>query len=344
VAPTIYDIAERADVSTATVSRVFNDESAVAAETREKVMEAANALDYQPHASAQSLARQRTNLIAVVVPVLAQYFYMGVLRGVQDALASSDFDLLVYAPSHPGQIEEHLRRATQRGRSDGLLFLSTEVTSGIADHLDATPQEVVLVDTDHADFESISIDNEEGGYLAARHLIDRGYHRIAHVTADEPEPPPATQRRLGYERALDEVGRSPILARGDKEPFAFSKEGGYRAMATLLDQTPVPDAVFTASDMQALGARRAIQEAGYRVPHDIAIVGFDDIAMSGYVGLTTIRQPLNDFGKLAIEKLLGRIDDPNRNVSSTVFAPELVVRRSCGAELSSDDGAEDDAE
>lgn len=328
--PTIYDIAERADVSTATVSRVFNEESGVATETRERVLEAAQALDYRPHASAQSLARQQTNTIAVVVPVLAQYFYMGVLRGIQDSLAETDFDLLVYTPSRPGEIEKPLRRATQRGRSDGLLFLSREVTPTIADHLEASSQEVVLVDTQHPKFESITIKNEEGGFIATRHLIDRGHERIAHITAEEPEPPPAEQRRKGYERALSNDDRDPILSRGAEEPFAFSKEGGYQAMTSLLDRDPMPDAVFASSDMQAVGARKAIREAGLRVPKDVALVGFDDIDLSEYVGLTTIRQPLLDFGKLAIEKLLGRIDDPERNVSSTVFAPELVVRSSCG--------------
>jgi len=331
VPPTIYDIAERADVSTATVSRVFNDESGVAAQTRDRVLQAAEALDYRPHASAQSLARQQTKLIAVVVPVLAQSFYMGVLRGMQDALAESDFDLLVYTPSHPGEIEKALRRATQRGRSDGLLFLSREVTSDIAEYLQSTFQEVVLVDTHHSDFESISIRNEEGGYIATRHLLERGGDRIAHITAEMPEPPPAEQRRKGYERALSEAGRSPILARGGQEPFAFSKEGGRQAMLKLLDRDPLPDAVFASSDMQALGARAAIEEAGYDVPQDIALVGFDDIELSEYVGLTTIHQPLLDFGKLAIEKLLGRIDDPERRVSSTVFDPELVVRDTCGS-------------
>ncbi len=327
--PTIYDIAERADVSTATVSRVFNDETGVAEETRQEVLNAARALDYRPHASAQSLARQQTNIIAVVVPVLAQYFYMGVIRGIQDSLSDTDFDLLVYTPSRPGEIEKPLRRATQRGRSDGLLFLSKEVTSTIADHLRSTSQEVVLVDTVHSDFESISIKNKEGGYIATRHLMRQGHHRIAHITAQKPEPSPAQQRREGYEQALSDDNRDPILARGAEEPFAFSKEGGYQAMTSLLDRNPVPDAVFASSDMQAVGARRAIREAGYRVPHDIALVGFDDIDLSRYVGLSTIRQPLLDFGKLAIEKLLARIDDPGRNVSSTVFAPELVVRSSC---------------
>ena len=324
--PTIYDIADRADVSTATVSRVFNDESGVAPETRERVLEAAQALDYRPHASAQSLARQKTKLIAVVVPVLAQYFYMGVLRGVQEALAESDFDLLVYAPSRPGQMQKHLRRATQRGRSDGLLFLSTRVSTDIAAHLESTPQEIVLVDTEHPNFESISVDNEKGGYRATRHLIDRGYENIAHITADQPEPPPAQNRRKGYERALEEAGQSPTIARGEKEPFAFEKRGGFRAMKDLLEREPVPDAVFCSSDMLALGAMQALDGAGYQVPEDVAIVGFDDVDVSTHIGLTTIRQPLLDFGKLGIEKLLRRIDDPHRNVSNTVFAPELVVR------------------
>jgi LacI family transcriptional regulator len=139
-------------------------------------------------------------------------------------------------------------------------------------------------------------------------------------------------RRKGYERALAEAGLSPIVARGEKEPFAFDKKGGYRAMKELLQREPVPQAVFASSDMQAIGARKALEEQGRSVPKDVAIVGFDDIDISGYVGLTTIRQPLRDFGKLAIEKLVGRIGDPERRVSSTVFAPELVIRGSCGGE------------
>jgi LacI family transcriptional regulator len=209
--------------------------------------------------------------------------------------------------------------------------LSREVTSDIAEHLRTTFQEVVLVDTQHSDFESISIRNEEGGYIATRHLLDRGHDRIAHITAEEPEPLPAKQRRKGYERALSEAGQSPILARGGGEPFAFSKEGGRQAMESLLKRDALPDGVFASSDMQALGAREAAEQAGYQVPSDIALVGFDDVDLSKYVGLTTIRQPLLDFGKLAIEKLLGRIDDPERRVSSTVFDPELVVRQTCAS-------------
>jgi LacI family transcriptional regulator len=344
MASTIYDIAERANVSTATVSRVFNEESKVSPDTRERVIEAAQALNYQPHAMAQGLARQRTHLISAVVPVLANYFYMGVLRGVQDALATSEFDLLVLTPSHPQEIATQLRRASQSGRSDGLLFLSTSVDEEIADILGATAQEVVLLDTEHPNFESISIDNERGGYEATRHLVEQGRTRIAHITADEPEPPPAAKRRRGYERALSEASgvAAPMIARGDKEPFAFEREGGYRAMKRLLEQDPLPDAVFAASDMQALGAMRALEERGLTVPDDVAIVGFDDIDISEYVGLTTLRQPLHDLGQLAIEKMIGRIENPDRPVSSSVFSPELRVRASSGGEAGEVGGEEQD--
>jgi len=334
MAPTIYDIAEHAGVSTATVSRVFNDSSSVSEDTRADVMKAAQSLGYKPHASAQSLAGQRTHLIAAVVPILANHFYLGVMRGMQDALSTSDFDLLVYTPSHPMEVEEQIKRASQRGRSDGLLMLSAPVTDDMAAHLSQTPQEVVLVDTDHSGFESITIDNQRAGKKATRHLLDLGYERIAHITADTPEPPPATQRRQGYEQALVEANaaQSPIVARGDKEPFAFEKEGGYRAMKDLLRRSPHPDAVFAASDMQALGALRAIDEAGLLVPDDIAVLGFDDVSISQYVGLSTLRQPLHDFGTLAIEKVVARLNDPDRTISSTVFNPELVVRDTCGGD------------
>lgn len=331
--PTIYDIADHADVSTATVSRVLNDESKVASDTRSRVIEAAQALGYQPHASAQNLARQRTDTIAVVVPLLANYFYMGVLRGIQHSLASKAYDLLVYTPSHPDEVEEQVRRAAQRGRSDGFLLLSAPLRPSILKCLDETPQAVGLVDTKHPKYDSIYVDNQKGGYKATRHLMEAGYERIAHITADAPEPDPAQERRAGYEQALAEGNHpraSSLIARGNQEPFAFAKDGGYRAMKQLLRQSPRPDAVFAASDMQAIGALQAAEEEGLDVPRDIAVLGFDDIDVSQYVGLSTLCQPLHEYGKLAIEKLTTRIDKPDQSVSSTVFDPEIVIRRTCG--------------
>jgi LacI family transcriptional regulator len=343
VSATIYDIAERAGVSTATVSRVFNDEPGVSEETQERVIEAAEALHYQPHASAQNLARDHTNQIAVVAPVVANYFYMHVMRGIQHVLAERGMDLMVHAPANPQgriheqhdreQLDAHMARALQPGRSDGILLLSMPLTDEWAERLADTGQAVVLVDTEHPNFESLSVDNAQGGYEATQHLIDLGYERIGHITV-EYDPPPARLRRQGYRQALQENGRSVheyLTAASDERPFAFSETGGYRAMNTLLDRDPAPDAVFAGSDMQALGAMRAAQEADLRVPEDLAIIGFDDIELSRCAGLTTLRQPARTMGTRAAETLLRRIETPGDSpVSSTVFSPELVVRRTCG--------------
>lgn len=342
---TIYDIAERADVSTATVSRVFNDESGVSDQTRERVRDAAEALNYQPHASAQNLARQHTNQIAIVAPVVANYFYMHVMRGIQYVLADRDMDLMVHAPTNAqGLIHERpdaqnlntrLARALQPGRNDGILLLSVPVSDEWADRLVEAAQAVVLVDTDHPSFESFTVDNEQGGYEATQHLIDRGYEQIGHITV-EYDPPPARLRRKGYKRALQDDGRSVddrLIAASDERPFAFSEKGGYRAMKTLLNSRRPPDAVFAASDMQAMGAMRAAREADLHVPDDLAVVGFDDIELSRGVGLTTLRQPARAMGTRAAENLLRRIEnDGGGPVSSTVFTPELIVRQTCGGE------------
>ncbi|MES3629072.1 MAG: LacI family DNA-binding transcriptional regulator [Longimonas sp.] len=333
MAATIYDIAERADVSTATVSRVLNKPAEVSETTRQRVLDAAQELNYQPHASAQNLARQRTNYIAVVAPVVANYFYMHVMRGIQEVLADREYDLMIHVPSHPEDIEKRLQRATQPGRSDGILLLSTPPNESWAQRIIEVGRPIILLDAHHPDIESIAVDNERGGYKATKHLIDQGYKRIAHITAT-PEPPPAVQRRIGYERALKKAGREVddrLIAASEALPFAFSEEGGYRAMKQLLGQRQRPDAVFAASDMQAVGALEAAREAGLSVPGDLAIVGFDDTDISRFAGLTTLRQPAEAMGRRAAESLLRHIQGANPPVSSTVLAPQLIVRDTCGA-------------
>lgn len=327
---TIYDIAKEADVSIATVSRVFNNSPRVSPLTRERVMSIAKSLNYQPHVSAQSLARQNSHLVTAVIPVVANYFYMEIIRGMQDVLFESDYDLIMYAAPKPESMASQLERAAQKGRSEGLLVLSTPLSDQRAKRLKTSKRPVVLVDALHPDFDSISVDNRKGGYMATKHLIEQGYERIGHITIN-PEAPPAAERRRGYEEALKEARRKVdrvLIAASEKKPFGFVEESGYEAMLTLLSRDPRPDAVFVASDIQALGACRALREKGLETPDDIALVGFDDIQVSAYVGLTTLRQPTYEMGKLAVQKLLQRIAHPDHPTTSTVFSPSLVVRTS----------------
>ena len=337
--PTIYDVAERADVSTATVSRVFNNRTRVAEDTRARVLHAAKALGYKPHISAQNLALQKTNLLAAVVPFETDFFYVEIMRGMQDALTGSPYDLIVYMSPEKEEIEGQLDRAIQPGRADGVILVSAELSPERAKQLKASNQPVMLVDSHHPDFDSISVDNDVGAYRAVKRLIEHGYKRIAHITVAPDPPPPARQRRLGYEMALREAGRlieSRYLVHSTSYPFGFMEEAGYEAMEQLLQLSEPPDAVFVCSDIQALGALEAIRDHGLRVPDDIAIVGFDDIHTSRHIGLSTLRQPMTEMGKLAVEKVLQRIEKPTRTPSKTVFAPEFIARATCGTRAKAD--------
>jgi LacI family transcriptional regulator len=331
---TIYDLARHAGVSIATVSRVFSGRGRVAEGTRARVFAAADELGYEPNVSARSLARKSTQLIAVVVPMLTSYFFMEVIRGVRTQLAQRGYDLLVFASRSPEQVDGQLGRALQKGRADGVLLCSTPLTPPRVASLKAAGGPVVLADTAHPAFDSVAVNNREGGHTATKHLLDLGYARVA-LIAPNAVSVPGAERRAGYEAALRDAGRPLdaryVVASEDDELHGYTPEAGYAAMQELLARPRRPDAVFAASDTQALGALRAAREAGLRVPDDVALVGFDDIQASAYVGLSTLSQPMYEMGKVAADKLLQRIEAPDRPVSHTTFSARLIVRETCGA-------------
>lgn len=339
MATTIYDIADRAHVSIATVSRVFNDHPRVSEATRRRVFRVAEQLGYEPHASAQSLARRHTGLVSAVVPMMTSFFFMEVLRGIQDGLDESAYDLLVYASRTMDGVDSQLQRALQRGRSDALLLVSTPVTTTRARRLASARGAVVLVDAHHDALDSVSMDNRAGGALATRHLIERGHTRIGLILPSA-DSPPAAARRAGYDDALAEAGLAadPALiveAEWDRDDHGYTRLAGYRAMQVLLERfadhpSGRPTAVFVGADVMALGALRAAREADLSVPADLDLVGFDDIASSAYVGLTTVHQPMYEMGRVAAEKLLARLSDPDIEPTHTTFAPRLVVRETTG--------------
>ena len=192
-----------------------------------------------------------------------------------------------------------------------------------------------MVDADHADLDSVTVDNRWGGAVATRHLLDRGHRRIALLMPVEASGP-ATQRRAGYRDALEQAGLGVdpalvVAADWDHEHYGYTRFAGYRAMQALLERPgDRPTAVFAAADVMAFGALRAAREAGLDVPGDLEVVGFDDIEPSAYAGLTTIRQPMAEMGRLATEMLLRRLDAPGAPAQHVVFAPALVVRETTG--------------
>lgn len=333
--PTIYDIAREAKVGIGTVSRVFNDHPSVSKETREKVLRIANRLSYRPHPYARGLARKRTNSIMAVIPFFTTFFFMEILQGVQSKLSELDCDLILFGVNHPDQVEESLRHHALRSRVDGMLFFSMRMPDSFLGQFLHHRTPLVLVDTYHEQCDSLTVDNQQGAYVATRHLISLGHQRVGMLNANL-ESIPARERLRGFRRAMEEGGL-PIqsaLVKNSTSPKldGFTRETGYEVMKQFISLGKnMPTAVFVSSDIQAVGALSALTEAGLRCPEDVAIVGFDDIELASHLGLTTMRQPMFEMGLLAAEILAERLKNPQRTVSHSLFVPKLVIRKTCGA-------------
>jgi LacI family transcriptional regulator len=337
---TIYDIAREAKVGIGTVSRVFNDHPSVSKETRERVLRVANRMNYRPHPYARGLARKRTNSVMAVIPFFTTFFFMEILQGVQSKLSELDCDLILYGVNHPDQVEESIRHHVWRSRVDGMLFFSMRIPESFVEQFRDHRTPLILVDAHHRKFDSLTVDNQQGAYIATRHLIAMGHSKLGILNANL-ESVPARERLRGFKRALDESGLEthPSLIKSSASPKldGFTRESGYDLMNQFISLgRNMPTAVFISSDIQASGALSAISEAGLRCPEDIAMVGFDDIELASHLGLSTMRQPMFEMGVLAAETLAARQKDPDSTVSHTMFVPRLIVRKSCGASLGSE--------
>ena len=329
--PTIKEVSRRANVSASTVSRVLNGTVPVAEETRRRVLDAIRELDYRPNAFARSLATNRSGGIGVSVNDLASPFYGEIVRGIEGEAEAAGMHLLV-SSGHADAEKE--RRALE--------FLLERRPDVLVVHLESIPDlermelmngdvPIVLVGRYLADAEErcVWLDNESGGEMATRHLIDNGHGRIAHITGPLSFPD-SRARLLGHRRALDKAGidfDERLQVEGD-----FLEEGGYRAARRLLDRKVDFTAIASANDQMATGALQALREAGIRVPHDISMIGYDDVLFARYLTptLTTIRQPLEEMGRAAARIALALLDATDEEVMHK-FEPTLVVRESVRA-------------
>lgn len=331
---TIYDIAREAKVGIGTVSRALNNHPKIAEKTKNRILDISKRLNYQPHVYAQGLAKRKTNTISVIMPFFTNYFFVEVLQGIQDKIADLGYDIMLFGVNQPKQAEEYLRRTTQKGRVDGLLYFSMKLPDGFDKKIKDMELPTILVDTFHPDFDSITVQNEEGAFLATKHLVKLGYKKIGMIDGSL-ESEPARLRYNGYRRALEE-SKVPFHDRYFKvskhtKHDGFNRESGYSSMLELIDKNrqDLPDAVFVSSDIQAIGALNALKDRKLRVPEDMAIIGFDDIELARHLGLTTMRQPMYQMGVLAVEKLFHRIQNKEYPASHTTFSPTLIVRESC---------------
>lgn len=328
---TIRDVASRAGVSVATVSRVFNDSGPVHEETRRRIREAARELRYAPNSAARSLSTRRTNTLGVLLPDLHGEFFSEIIRGI-DLAAQRRHHHLIVSSSHNDRSEVEAALRTMRGRVDGLILMSPAVDADtlVAELPDALP--VVLLNCAVRDprFDGLEIDNAGGTRAMVAHLVACGHQRIAMIHGASRNHD-AAERRRGYRAALRAAGIEP---RPEWEHAGdFTDAGGHAGAAALVRLTPRPTAILAANDAMAVGALSAVREAGLRVPEDVAVVGFDDVPIARYVQppLTTVRVNIGELGARAAETLLQALADGDAHRPRHVVLPTaLVVRDSCG--------------
>ena len=226
-----------------------------------------------------------------------------------------------------------MQRSLSRGKVDGILFFSMKFPEKYVDLILQRKVPMVLVDTYHSKFDSISVNNIKGAYIATEYLIKLGHRRIGMITA-RLESTPAKQRFKGFKKALSWYGvkfrEEYFIETEDKRLDGFNREAGYQSAKKLLSlNKKIPTAIFVSSDVQAVGVIQALEEAGIKVPDDVSVIGFDDIELAKDFGLTTVRQPMYHMGVLAVERLFERIEKPELEPKHFKFTPELVVRRTC---------------
>jgi LacI family transcriptional regulator len=324
------DVARLAGVSTSTVSHVINNNRFVSEQVREKVDQAIRELNYAPSALARSLKIKQTRTIGMLLTASSNPFYSEVVRGVENSCYERGYSLILCNTEGD---EERMNRSLEtlmQKRVDGLLMMCTETHLPSAEILNRYPS-VPMVMMDWAPFEGrgdIIQDNALlGGELATQHLIDRGYTRIACIAGPQ-DKTPARLRLEGFHKAMASSGLSVPLGYVVDGDFEF--QGGFNAMNQLLTLDTLPEAIFTSNDAMAVGVYHALFQAGLRVPQDIAVMGYDNIELARYLTppLSTIHQPKDELGELAIDTLIHRMGDPDASQQTLVLTPELVERGS----------------
>jgi LacI family transcriptional regulator len=328
---TITDVAARAGVGVSTVSRVLN-QGQVSEHARARVVAAMSDLAYRPRASARALASGSTGTLGMVIPFFTHPSAVERVRGVLAAMDEAPYELVLCNVSDPEQRDGYLGRRTPLDRSDGLLIVSLSPRDDEAEALAASGAPVVLVDAHHPRLPRVVIDDVEGGELATRHLLELGHERIAFV-GDTSDPRygfvSSRQRFAGYCNALAAAG---IQLRHRLQRIGpHGRRIAHRLTSELLALDDPPTAIFAASDTQALGVLEAATAEGVDVPGELSVVGFDDLEVSSYVGLTTVSQPLFESGRRGVERLLAVMDGGDEGPLEERLELALKVRRTTAA-------------
>ena len=321
----MQQVAERAGVSLALVSLVMRDAPNVSDYRRQLVLDAAETLGYRPNVLARNLASRRTNTIGVVVNDLHNPFFAEIIDGIQAAADTAGYRILIGNGKRSRQGEAEMIETFLQFRVDGIITAGATMPMSAIEAA-ATSTEVVLVGRTSRSraIDSVNTDDVVGAQLAVNHLVALGHRRIAHI--DGGTGAGAEARRRGYSKAMTDHGLSDEIVIGGGD---FSEAGGYHAASELLEQSSRPTAIFAANDLSAAGVLDRVEDAGLVVPDAMSIVGYDNTALAAmqHMSLTTINQPRDEIGRLAVKFLLERFTEARTESVHHVIAPTLVTRR-----------------
>jgi len=332
---TLEDIARQAGVSRSTVSRVVNGDPNVRDLVRQRVQEVVRVSGYHPNVAARTLVSQRSGMIGLVLPRTVSAFFTDpyfphLTQGIAQGCNQADYTLGLFLVGTEEDEEKTFARVSRRGFLDGILLQSAQTGDRLIERLVPSKIPLLIIGRPfHVDGTCyIDVDNTEGAHGAVSHLFRLGHVRVGIISGPD-NSTAGLDRKAGYLKAIAERGHeadAALMAEGD-----FTESGGYYAMQQLIPAKP--DAVFAASDTMALGAMRAARDAGLRIPEDLAIIGFDDLpaASVSQPRLSTVRQPVQQFGIAAVQVLADLIANGSTPPRRIIMTTELIIRESCGA-------------
>ena len=336
---TMSDIAKASGVSVTTVSHVLNKSRAVREETMDRVHAAMEELGYRPNALARGLRRQETLTIGFVVPDLSNPFFAEIGQGVEAASFDAGYNVIFSRTAGDPAREQRVVASLLEKRVDGIIIASVESSPDRLRQLSETGIPMVMVDRDSADFSGdvVLSDNVAGGQQVAQHLAQLGHSRIGCIVANAALQPGAPGRLHGFQQGMSSAGlpSDGYIFGGEKHSQKGENESdaGYRTMKEILSRPSPPSAMFVTNDLMAIGTLRAAAEMGVKVPDELSIVGFDDIALAQYTSpaLTTVSQPRQEMGRMAAQLLIDRAADKNRSRERVILDVSLIVRESTAA-------------
>ena len=327
---TIKEIAELANVSTATVSKVINGKDQYISEaTRQKILDIVEREGYIPNGIAKSLKMKRTKTIGIIIPDVMNLFFSELARGAEDAAEKKGYSVILCNTDNKEAKEEKYLNVLQEKMVDGIIMTASEASMNKSVKKSKTP--MVLVDRDiklGKPVGLITVNNEEGAFRATEFLIEKNCKNIGFISSEKKNKPSA-ERLKGYKRALKENG----LEIDEKKIFLqnFTIDSGYKGAMILLEQSKV-DGIFCGNDLIAIGAMQALKERKVRIPEEVKIIGFDNISISGFTDppLTTIQQPIYQLGEEAVKMLISIIEKKDMGINmNKVLKTKLIERGSC---------------